>query len=52
VVETIRMGVTELQGLEQPPGDPAPLSPQAPLSQTIQDVIAARLEQLSPSARE
>ena len=52
VVETIRMGVTELQGLEQPPGDLAPLSPQAPLSPTIQDVIAARLEQLSPSARE
>jgi len=52
VVETIRMGVAEPQGLEQPPGDSTPLSFQAPLSPTIQDVIATRLEQLSPSARE
>ena len=52
VVETMRMSVAEPQGLEQPPGDSAPLSFQATLSPTIQDVIAARLEQLSPSARE
>jgi serine/threonine protein kinase/predicted ATPase len=52
VVETMRMGMAEPQGLELPPGDPALLSFQATLSPTIQDVIAARLEQLSPSARE
>jgi len=52
VVETMRMGVAEPQGLEQPPGEPAPLSSRALLSPTIQDVIATRLEQLSLSARE
>ncbi len=46
VVETMRMGVAE------PVGDSALISFQATLSPTIQDVIAARLEQLSPSARE
>ena len=52
VVETMRMSVAEPQGLEQPLVDSTPLSFQSTLSPTIQDVIAARLEQLSPSARE
>ena len=55
VVETIRMGAgieAEPQGLEQPPGEPVPPSPRALLSPTIQSVIAARLEQFSPPARE
>ncbi len=52
VVETMRMDMAEPQGLEQPPGEPAAASPRALSSTTIQSVIAARLEQLSPSARE
>ena len=52
VVETIRMGAAEHQGLGQTSDNPVPLSPRVTLSPTIQDVIAARLEQLSPSARE
>ena len=52
VVETMRMGMAEHRGPEQPPGEPAAASPPALLSPTIQAVVAARLEQLSPSARE
>jgi tetratricopeptide (TPR) repeat protein len=52
VVEMMRMSVAESQGLEQPSGEPATPSPPALLSSTIQGVIAARMEQLSPSARE
>ena len=51
VVETMRMGVAGHAELEHPPGELAAFSPPA-LSPTIQGVIAARLEQLSPSARE
>ncbi len=51
VVETMRMGVAGQTKLEQTTGELAALSSPA-LSPTIQGVIAARLEQLSPSARE
>ena len=51
VVETMRMGVAGHAELEHPPDELAAFSPPA-LSPTIQGVIAARLEQLSPSARE
>ncbi|HET8853840.1 MAG TPA: protein kinase, partial [Ktedonobacteraceae bacterium] len=51
VVETMRMGVSGHAELDHPPGELAAFSPPA-LSPTIQGVIAARLEQLSPSARE
>ena len=59
VVETMRMDAglggrseAEPQGRGQPPGEPTASSPRALSSPTIQSVIAARLDQLSPSARE
>jgi len=50
VVETMRMGVGEHAGSQQPTGVSTPAPPALP--STMQAVIAARLEQLSPPARE
>lgn len=52
VVESLRMGVGEQEGLEHQPSDQSIALPSVVLPSTVQAVIAARFEQLSSTARE